>query len=250
MLLKGKSGIITGAAAGIGRGIAQVLAAEGATVIVSDIPSAKDAGQETVAMITEQGGNAEFVECDVTSDDDINRLLDTCIDHHGQCDFAVNNAGVAVVKPLAEVTDSEYQLVTEVNLKGTFLGLRSQLRHMAAHGGGAIVNIASVAGLVGVRNIGVYTATKHAIIGMTKNAAMEYGASGVRVNAVCPNAIRTPLLEGAPAEFQQALIEPQAIKRFGEPHEVGDAVAWLLSDKASYVTGVALPVDGGYLTGP
>ncbi|MEU2006805.1 SDR family NAD(P)-dependent oxidoreductase [Rhodococcus sp. NPDC019627] len=250
MLLEGRAGVVTGAAGGIGRGIALVLASEGASVIVSDLDRSREGAEETVAIIESKGGTASFCACDVTSAEESSALVDSSIATYGALDFAVNNAGVAVHKPFAEMSDRDYQLVTDVNLKGTFLGMRAQIQHMAAHGGGSIVNVASVAGLVAVRNIGVYTATKHAVLGMTKNAAMEYGESGVRVNAVCPNAIRTPLLEGSPEDFTRALIEPQAIKRFGEPEEVGDAVAWLLSDKAGYITGVALPVDGGYLTGP
>ncbi|WP_019747310.1 SDR family NAD(P)-dependent oxidoreductase [Rhodococcus erythropolis] len=250
MLLEGRAGLVTGAAGGIGRGIAITLAEEGAAVVVADLERSREGGEETVAKIEAKGGRAIFVACDVTSSQETQSLVDQCIEKYGELDFAVNNAGVAVVKPLAENSDEDYRLVTSVNLDGTFYGMRAQLKHMASRGTGAIVNIASVAGLAAVRNIGIYTATKHGIIGMTKNAAMEYGAQGVRINAVCPNAIRTPLLEGAPEEFRESLIAPQAIKRLGEPEEVGDAVAWLLSDKAAYITGVALPVDGGYLTGP
>lgn len=218
--------------------------------MVSDLDRFRDAGEQTVAMIEENGGRAVFTACDVTSSTDAQALVDSALGSFGSLDFAVNNAGVAALKPLTEMTDSDFELVTDVNLRGTFLGLRAQITHMAAHGGGSIVNIASVAGLVAVRNLSVYTATKHGIVGLTKNAAMEYGEAGVRVNAICPNAIRTPLLEGSPQEFREALVAPQAIRRLGEPEEVGDAAAWLLSDKASYITGVALPVDGGYVTGP
>ncbi len=151
-------------------------------------------------------------------------------------------------KPLTEVTDQEYARVLDINLKGIFLGMRPQVRRMAEQGGGSIVNMASVAGLTGVRDIGVYTASKHGIVGLTKNTAMEYGDRGVRVNCVCPNAIRTPLMDISPPDFVEALIAPQAIKRPGEPEEVGAAVAFLLSDRASFITGVALPIDGGYMT--
>lgn len=250
MLLAGKSGVITGAAGGIGRGIALVLADEGASVVVSDLDRFRAGGEETVAMIKDRGGKAVFTPCDVTSSSDADDLVASAVDAFGSLDVAVNNAGVAVFKPLAETEDSDFELVNNVNLRGTFFGLRAQIRQMSANGGGAIVNIASVAGLVAVRNIGVYTSSKHGVLGLTKNAAMEYGAAGIRVNAICPNAIRTPLLEGTDQEFRDALVAPQAIQRLGEPEEVGAAVAWLLSNKASFVTGAALPVDGGYLTGP
>ncbi|KZF13346.1 short-chain dehydrogenase [Rhodococcus sp. EPR-157] len=249
MLRDGLAGLVTGAAGGIGRGIALVLAAEGADVVVSDLERSREGAEKTVALIEEHGGSASFVACDVTDSLQAENLVAATLDTFGRFDFAVNNAGVAVVKPFADFTDQDYDLVTDVNLRGTFNGMRAQIRQLATTGGGSIVNIASVAGLTAVRDIGIYTATKHGIIGMTKNAAMEYGSHGIRINAVCPNAIRTPLLESAPEEFRDGLLAPQAIKRLGEPEEVGHAVAWLLSSKAAYVTGVTLPVDGGYLTG-
>jgi NAD(P)-dependent dehydrogenase (short-subunit alcohol dehydrogenase family) len=162
----------------------------------------------------------------------------------------VNNAGIAVHKLLADVTEAEYDRVLGVNLKGTFLGMRAQIPAMVAVGGGSIVNIASAAGLTAVERISPYTASKHGIVGLTRNAAMEYGGDGVRVNCVCPNAIRTPLADISPPDFLEELIRPQAIKRFGEPSEVGFAVAFLCSDRAAFITGVALPVDGGYLACP
>jgi len=156
---------------------------------------------------------------------------------------------VATHKPTAEFSEEEFDWITSVNLKGAFLSMRAEIPRMVAQGGGAIVNVGSVASLCAVRDIGVYTASKHGILGLTKNAAMEYGGDGVRVNCVCPNAIRTPLMEVSPPDFVEELIRPQAIKRFGEPEEVGFAVAYLCSDRAAFITGVALPIDGGYLTG-
>jgi NAD(P)-dependent dehydrogenase (short-subunit alcohol dehydrogenase family) len=245
-LLAGKTAVVTGAAGGIGRGVALELAREGAAVLVSDLAAAKAGGEETVALIDAEGGSAAFTPCDVTSARDCAALVDAAMARFGALDCAVNNAGIAVHKPLAEVTEEEYDRVLAVNLKGVFLGMRAQIPAMVERGGGAIVNIASVAGLMAVPLISPYTASKHGIIGLTRNAAMEYGAAGVRVNAVCPNAIRTPLMDASPPEFVADLIRPQAIPRVGEPEEVGFAVAYLCSDRAAFVTGVALPVDGGF----
>lgn len=250
MMLNRKAGIVTGAGNGIGRGIAAILAANGANVIVSDLERSREQGEETVAQIKAAGGNATFLAADVVSRSEMEALVESCVERFGALDFAVNNAGVAVVKPLADNTDDEYDHVSDVNFRGTFNGLRAQLNRMKQQGYGSIVNISSIAGMVAVRDIGVYTATKHAVIGLTKSAAKEYGEYGIRVNAICPNAIRTPLLLGAPKAFQEALLAPQAIKRFGEPEEVGNATAFLLSDLSSFITGATLAVDGGYLTGP
>ena len=245
-LLAGKAAVVTGAAGGIGRGVALELAREGAAVIVSDLATARAGGEETVALIEAEGATAAFTPCDVTSADDCGALVDTALARFGRLDCAVNNAGIAVHKPLAEISEDEYDRVLAVNLKGVFLGMRAQIPVLAERGGGAVVNIASVAGLMAVPLISPYTASKHGIIGLTRNAAMEYGTAGVRVNAVCPNAIRTPLMDASPPDFVAELIRPQAIKRVGEPEEVGFAVAYLCSDRAAFVTGVALPVDGGF----
>lgn len=245
-LLAGKAAVVTGAAGGIGRGVARELTREGASVLVSDLGSAARGGEETVALIEDEGGTAAFTPCDVTSERDCAALVAGALERFGRLDCAVNNAGIAVHKPLADVTEEEYDRVLGVNLKGVFLGMRAQIPAMVERGGGAIVNVASVAGLQAVPLISPYTASKHGIIGLTRNAAKEYGEAGVRVNAVCPNAIRTPLMDASPPEFVEELIRPQAIKRVGEPEEVGFAVAYLCSDRAAFVTGVALPVDGGY----
>jgi NAD(P)-dependent dehydrogenase (short-subunit alcohol dehydrogenase family) len=247
-LLEGRAGLVTGAAGGIGRGIAVELAKEGAFVLVSDLEGEAERAAETIALCEQAGGSAAWQPCDVTSGEQNDALVAAVVRERGRLDFAVNNAGVATHKELAETTDQDYDRVLGINLKGIFLGMRSQVRQMVSQGGGSIVNMASVAGLTGVRDIGIYTASKHGIVGLTKNTAMEYGERGVRVNCVCPNAIRTPLMDVSPPEFVESLIAPQAIKRPGEPEEVGAPVAFLLSDKASFITGVALPIDGGYMT--
>ncbi len=246
-LLEGKAGLVTGAAGGIGRGTALELAAEGAAVVVSDLTGARDGGEHTVRLVEAAGGSAAFAPCDVRRLGDQAQLVQQVLDRYGHLDFAVNNAGIALRKPLPEVEEDEYDQVLNVNLKGTFFGMKTQIPPMLERGRGAIVNVSSVAGLVAVNGLGVYAATKHGILGMTRTAAMEFGNRGVRVNAVCPNAIRTPLMDSTPEEFIDMLLAPQAIKRVGEPSEVGAAIAWLCSDKASYVTGVGLAVDGGFL---
>src|SRR5918996_645654 len=249
-LVEGKVGLVTGAAGGIGRGVAIELAKEGAAgVVVSDLERAREGGEETVRLVKEQGADARFTVCDVTRSADCAALAQLVVDTYGRLDFAVNNAGVATHKLLADLTEDEYDWVIDVNLKGTFFGLQHQIPRMVASGGGSIVNVGSVLSYTAIKRAGTYTATKHGIMGLTKTAAMEYGEQGVRVNCVLPNAIRTPLFDASPPDFIEEIIAPQAIKRPGEPEEVGAAVAWLLSDKASFITGVGLPVDGGYLTG-
>ena len=215
--------------------------------MVSDLESSRERGEETVRQIEAVGGSAAFCPCDVTRLEDHMHLVQHVLERYGRLDFAVNNAGIGLWKPLPEVEESEWDEVVNVNLKGTFLGMKTQIPPMIERGGGAIVNVSSVAGVVAVESLSVYAATKHGILGLTKTAAMEFGDRGVRVNAVCPNAIRTPLMDASSKEFVDMLLEPQSIKRVGEPGEVGSAIAWLCSEKASYITGVGLPVDGGYL---
>ena len=248
-LMAGKAGLVTGAAGGIGRGIAVELAREGASVLVSDLEGSRAGGEETVRLVEAEGGKAQWQACDVRDGAQVQALVDRVVADWGRLDYAVNNAGVAVHKPLTEVSEEEYDRILGINLKGVWLGMSAEIRQMAAQGAGAIVNVGSVAGLTAVRDISPYVASKFGITGLTKVAAMEYGGKGVRINAVCPNAIRSPLMDSSPQEFVDMLLAPQSIKRVGEPEEVGFAVAFLLSDRAAYITGVALPVDGGYMTG-
>ena len=245
MIMEGKSGLVTGAASGIGRACAIRFAQEGAAVVVADLESSREGGEETVRAITEAGGRAEFFACDVASSTDNRALVQRTVEAFGRLDFAHNNAGIGVHKLLHETGDDDFDRVIAVNLRGTFLGMKHQIAQMLSDGGGAIVNTSSNAGLRAVSLLSAYTASKHGILGLTKNAAVEYANEGIRVNAVCPGAIMTPLMSNESEERQKEILAPQAMTRFGEPEEVAAAVVWLCSDEASFVTGVELPVDAG-----
>jgi NAD(P)-dependent dehydrogenase (short-subunit alcohol dehydrogenase family) len=247
--MEGKAGLVTGAASGIGRACAIRFAREGAAVVVADLDAARAGGEETVATIREHGGEAAFVACDVSRAEDCERLIAETVERYGRLDYAHNNAGIGVHRRLHETADDEFDRVIAVNLRGTFLGMKHQIRHMLEAGGGAIVNTSSNAGLRAVRLLSAYTASKHGIGGLTKNAAVEYADEGIRVNAVCPGAIMTPLMARESPERQREILRPQALSRFGAPDEVAAAVVWLCSDDASFVTGIEMPVDAGSVAG-
>ena len=247
-LMESKSGLVTGAASGIGRACALRFAQEGASVVVADLPGAAQRAQETVDLIRAEGGQAEYLPCDVSRSDDNEELVAHVVQRFGRLDFAHNNAGIGVHELLHETSDEDFDRVIAVNLRGTFLGLKHQIRAMLDNElphRGAIVNTSSNAGLRAVIRLSAYTASKHGILGLTKNAAVEYANEGIRVNAVCPGAIMTPLMSDQPKERQREILAPQAMTRFGDPAEVAAAVVWLCSEQASFVTGVALPVDAG-----
>jgi NAD(P)-dependent dehydrogenase (short-subunit alcohol dehydrogenase family) len=248
-LMDGKAGLVTGAASGIGRACAIRFAAEGAAVVVADLEGAGAGGEETVRAIRAAGGEAEFIACDVARAEDDEALVAHVVERYGRLDYAHNNAGIGVHKLLADTEDDEFDRVIAVNLRGTFLGMKHQIRQMLRGGGGAIVNTSSNAGLRAVRLLSAYTASKHGINGLTKNAAVEYANDGIRVNAVCPGAIMTPLMSNETPERQRQILRPQAMSRFGEPAEVAAAVVWLCSDDASFVTGIEMPVDAGSVAG-
>jgi NAD(P)-dependent dehydrogenase (short-subunit alcohol dehydrogenase family) len=244
-VMDGKAGLVTGAASGIGRACAIRFAREGAAVVVADLESARAGGEQTVRAIVDSGGEAEFFACDVARADDNEALVARVVERFDRLDFAHNNAGIGVHRLLHETADEDFDRVIAVNLRGTFLGMKHQIAQMLLQGGGAIVNTSSNAGLRAVMMLSAYTASKHGILGLTKNAAVEYANDGIRVNAVCPGAIMTPLMSAQPLERQKEILAPQALTRFGEPEEVAAAVVWLCSADASFVTGVALPVDAG-----
>jgi len=242
--------LVTGGSNGIGRATAVAFAREGAKVIVSDMADA--AGEEAVAAIRAAGGEARYVRCDVRDGAQIASLVSGTVKTYGRLDVAFNNAGIeGTMAPIAEVTEEAWERVLRVNLTGVFLCMKYQLEQMLKQGSGAIVNNASILGQVGFANASAYAAAKHGLLGLTRCAALEYSARGIRVNAVCPGFIVTPMLERAgllsdPAT--RAMIEGMhALKRMGQPEEVAEAVLFLASSKASFVAGHPLLVDGGYV---
>jgi NAD(P)-dependent dehydrogenase (short-subunit alcohol dehydrogenase family) len=243
--LEGRVALVTGGGSGIGRATALAFAREGAKVAIADVNVA--GSEETVHLIRERGGEALFVRTDVTEAVEVEALINDVGKTYGRLDCAFNNAGT-VGKPssTAQCTEEDWDWVISVNLKGVFLCLKYEIAYMLQQGHGAIVNAASVAGLVGVKNNVAYVASKHGVVGLTKASALECAQAGIRVNAVCPGFIRTPILnlDGAPeGESRYVSIEPMG--RLGRPEEVAEAVVWLCSDAASFVTGHTMSVDGG-----
>jgi NAD(P)-dependent dehydrogenase (short-subunit alcohol dehydrogenase family) len=245
-LVEGKAGLVTGSAGGIGRATALALAREGAAgVLVTDLPSRREDGEETVRLIEQDGGHAVFVAGDVTVAADCEAVVRHTVEAFGHLDFAHNNAGVELQATTVDTEEADWERVIAVNLKGVWLGMKYQIPAMLRHGGGSIVNTASLAGLMAVPTLAAYIASKHGVVGLTRAAAVEVANDGIRVNCVCPAAIRTAMMDVLPEERQLELLAPQAMKRFGEPREVADSVVWLCSDRSSFVTGTALSVDAG-----
>jgi NAD(P)-dependent dehydrogenase (short-subunit alcohol dehydrogenase family) len=248
VLLKGKSAIVTGAGSGIGRAVAIAYAREGARVIVSDI--SEDGGQETVRLVKEQvsGADAAFVRADAASATEQAALAQAAVDRFGALHVACNNAGIGgELNFVAAMSVEGWRQVIDVNLSGVFYAMQAQIPRMLQAGGGAIVNMASILGQVGTKGSAAYVAAKHGVLGLTQTAALEYAAQGIRVNAVGPGYIDTPLLDSLSAKVKAALVELHPIGRLGRSEEVADLVVWLSSDQASFVTGAYYPVDGGYL---
>ena len=250
MQFKNKTVVVTGSGSGIGRSTAILFAEQGANVVVSDIN--KKGGNETVDLIKQKNGHAIFIKCNVVEYDEVENLMNKTVEHFGSIDVAVNNAGIGgkTLKKTAEHPFDDWDNVIAVNQTGVFYCMKLEIQQMLKQGSGCIINIASIAGLRGLPNNLSYVASKHAVVGMTKTAALEYARKNIRVNAVCPVFTHSAL-------FQQLLDSKEGLdvklrmgipmSRFGQPEEIGEAIMWLSSDKSKFITGHALPVDGGMM---
>ena len=247
--MKGKTVLVTGAGSGIGRATALAFAERGANVVVNDVDQA--GGEQTVALMQGMPGTGLFVAANVARAAEVETLVNTAVSHYGRLDGAFNNAGVqGALSPTHECTEDNWDFITGINLKGVWLCMKYQVAQMLKQGGGAIVNCSSNFGLVGSPGMPAYSAAKHGVIGLTKTAAIEYAKSGIRVNAVCPGPVQTPLVDKIVAvhpEVLDAIAQREPVGRMGEPREIANAVVWLCSDEASFVTGAVLSVDGGYV---
>lgn len=247
--LQGKVVLVTGGGSGIGRATALAFAREGANVVIAN--RSVESGEETVRMIRDAGGKAVFIQTDVTKPDQIESLFNRIVGTYGRLDCAFNNAGIAgTLAETADCTEEDWDIAMNINLKSVWLCMKHEIRQMLAQGGGSIVNTASAAGLVALPGAVAYTVAKHGVVGLTKQAAIEYVTKGIRVNAVCPSFVGTPLTMAVNAQypdFVKKAFALQPIGRVGTPEEIAECVVWLCSDASSFVTGAALSADGGYV---
>lgn len=248
-MLENKVALVTGAAMGIGEATALAFAKEGAKVVVSDT---SPKGEEVVALIRKEGGEARFIAADVSKPSEVKALVEGTVKAFGRLDVAFNNAGIGGEQaPTADMTEEGWAKTLSINLSGVFYCMKYELAQMLQQGGGAIVNNASILGTVGFAGAAAYVAAKHGVLGLTKTAALEYATRGIRVNAVCPGFIETPMLSAAGLlqnKDTRAMLEGlHALNRLGQPDEVAQAVVFLASERASFITGHPLLVDGGYV---
>jgi NAD(P)-dependent dehydrogenase (short-subunit alcohol dehydrogenase family) len=249
--LKGKVGLVTGGTSGIGRDTAVLFAKAGAKVVIAGRRELE--GDETIELVRAAGGDGMFVKTDVSKAPEVDALIQKAVEKFGRLDMAFNNAGIeGVWAPIVRQSEEDWDRTININLKGVWLCLKYEIRQMLKQGGGgAIVNMASINGLIGAAGAATYSASKHGVVGLTKSAALETAKSGIRINAVCPAVIETPMGErlfGSPAVHKYVL-SCHPIGRFGRPAEIAEAVLWMCSDRASFMTGQSLVLDGGFLAG-
>jgi NAD(P)-dependent dehydrogenase (short-subunit alcohol dehydrogenase family) len=247
----GKVAFVTGAGSGIGRATATAFAAEGADIALADIDSAGN--EETAHIVAEHGGRVFAVECDVTSSSDVKTAVERTVQELGRLDVAFNNAGIEQPPTtLVDTTEDDWSRLLDIDLRSAFLCMKYEIPAMLEHGGGSIVNTSSGAGVIGIRGQAAYVAAKHGLIGLTKSAALEYAAQGVRVNAICPGIIETPMMHrfsGGTPEGRARVIDQEPVGRMGSPEEIASAVLWLSSDLGAFATGHAMVIDGGQTVG-
>lgn len=244
-----KVALVTGGSSGIGKAIVEQYVREGIAVVIADVADAE--GKELAQRLTDNGGKAEYIHCDVSSPEQNQQVVDYAMKTFGRLDYAVNNAGIGGEQnPTADYSIDGWKQVMDINLNGVFYGMKAQIPAMLSSGGGSIVNVSSILGAVAFAGAPAYTTSKHALLGLTKAAALDYGAQGIRINAVGPAFINTPMIQEV---LDNPVIGPvlpslHALGRIGEPHEVAELVCFLTSERASFMTGTYYPVDGGYLT--